>query len=157
MPEITLHCKHDSDDVIRVFRDSDNEIAFRNPGSTVFTTDEGAREFANKILDFVGRDASGADAPVKVGDYVEVTKDRDWTSEDVGRRGHVTRLDEGTSLPYRVKLDDGDDVWFMEVRKVPATASTFSAHVEEAKRLLTGTPHYGADVITLARELAERA
>lgn len=94
-------------------------------------------------------------ADIKVGDRVEITKDRDWTSEDVGRQGVVTDADYGDDLPYKVKLDDGDDVWFMDVRKVERPAPTSrEAAVSRAKELLTGTDHTGADVIRMAEFLA---
>ncbi|MDH6625784.1 hypothetical protein M2271_003595 [Streptomyces sp. LBL] len=55
------------------------------------------------------------------------------------------------------------DIWAAEVELVdePAEASepapptsAFARHVDEAKKLLDGTAHTGADVVNLARELA---
>lgn len=95
---------------------------------------------------------------IKVGDRVEVTVYRLADCAYNGRAGVVRALDDD-DIPYFVEFDDGDRAWAREVRKLePATsANPFVAHVEEAKKLLASTDHTGTDIITLARELADRA
>jgi hypothetical protein len=104
-----------------------------------------------------------ADTRPKVGDRVRVTADT--VERTVGRFGHLVEVgDPDDFYPYRVRFEDGNDTeeWVRNVVKAegtttPATAPlTFTALVDEAKRLLADTDHTGADVITLARELAER-
>ncbi|MEV5319111.1 hypothetical protein AB0K92_15900 [Streptomyces sp. NPDC052687] len=54
---------------------------------------------------------------------------------------------DGAPAPASVKLDEPVQT---------ATRSIFAAHVTEAKRLLAGTDHTGADVIRLAEILAQQ-
>ncbi|WDM16693.1 KOW motif-containing protein [Streptomyces lavenduligriseus] len=102
-----------------------------------------------------------------VGDRVVITGD--LLKSLVGKRGTLTEIDErDTEYPYLVHIDGSTSggVWVQAVRReddveqpVPAPAPTsnpFAAHVEEAKRLLVGTEHSGADVIRLAEILAGR-
>lgn len=49
------------------------------------------------------------------------------------------------------------DRWEVVDEPKPSPSSPFARYVEEAKRLLTGTDHRGADVIVLARELHEQS
>lgn len=95
---------------------------------------------------------------IKIGDYVEVTKDRTWTDEDIGKCGHVTAVDASGEdcLPYELKMDDGRELWFMDVRTVdpPATSADREALVTRAKALLAGTDHTGADIVAMAAFLA---
>jgi hypothetical protein len=130
---------------------------------------DAARTFARGILalcdEIDGGEAKEAPlaTPVKVGDRVVVTQngmvyERD---ENVGREGTLLSIDHADpQQPYKVDVD-GDGVWWCkEVAPVSVSApapSPFAAHVDEAKRLLAGTDHTGADVIVLARELHENA
>lgn len=154
MSDIRLQCMHASYDYLTVTRD-DSTVKFRTPGDSVYTSDAGARKFANQILDFVGRGAAD-DVDIQRGDYVEVTKYRTNDRTYVGKQGRVTEIDTD-HIPYYVAFDDGNAAWAVEVRKVPASASPFTTHIDEAKRLLADTAHTGADVVALARELADRA
>ncbi|MGW2950733.1 hypothetical protein [Streptomyces eurythermus] len=104
---------------------------------------------------------------LKVGDRVVITGD--LFKSLVGKRGKLAEIDErDTEYPYLVRTDGSTSggVWVEAVRReddveqpAPAPeppANPFAAHVEEAKRLLTGTEHCGADVIRLAEILAGR-
>jgi hypothetical protein len=88
---------------------------------------------------------------IKIGDFVEVTKDRNYETENEGRRGIVLEVDDD-SIPYLVDVE-GDRVWVMEVRKLDAVSDR-EVHVTRAKELLTGTPHSVDDIIRVARFLA---
>lgn len=52
-----------------------------------------------------------------------------------------------------VRKDYDGEIKFL-VKDEELTLFAFAAHVEHAKRLLVGTDHTGADVITLADRLA---
>jgi hypothetical protein len=146
-----------------------------------------ARTFARGILALADVVDGGEAAttptgarPVQVGDTVRVLR-ATYGELTHGRVGTVTstsggfRAWEGDPHPYDVEFADGDCVHAAEVELVEAapladwerelledadpqpTPSPFARYVEEAKRLLTGTDHTGADVIVLARELHEAA
>lgn len=91
---------------------------------------------------------------IKIGDRVEVTKDRDWTSRDVGARGVVKQIDDD-SVPYLIECDNAEEMWVMEVRKIDtALAVDRASYVERAKALLSDIGHSCADIIRLAEFLA---
>ncbi|MGV9546803.1 hypothetical protein [Streptomyces ardesiacus] len=109
-------------------------------------------------------ESAEASAPVKVGDRVEIV--RGLTAPTDGRAGVVGYIDESDpNWPYRVDDEAGDFIaWAGAVRKVEVTEhtgpeptpSSFAYYVNEAKALLTGTTHTGADIVALAAELADR-
>ncbi|MGW0468280.1 hypothetical protein ACWDX6_23895 [Streptomyces sp. NPDC003027] len=94
-------------------------------------------------------------ADIKVGDRVEVTKDRDYDHELVGRPGVVTQIDTD-SIPYLLSFtdDEGGEGWVMEVRRIDAPSDGRERHVTRAKELLADTMHTGDDIIRMARFLA---
>lgn len=109
-------------------------------------------------------ESAKASAPVKVGDRVEIVRGMDAHTN--GRTGVVGWIDESDpAWPYRVDNEAGNFIaWAAEVRKVEVTEaagpeptpSSFAHYVNEAKALLTGTLHTGADIVALAAELADR-
>ncbi|MEU1254835.1 hypothetical protein ABZ445_16295 [Streptomyces chartreusis] len=151
---VTLNCRIDEDDYAKVTVDSDGDIRIGIVGTDhIFARPEKAAEFARGILRLVGERTNGNESP-QIGDLVEVTTDRDYSSDCVGKRG-VLKVIDTDSIPYLVEGVG----WVVSVRKVTPTTSDnpFAAHVDEAKRLLEGTVHTGADVVALARELAGRS
>jgi hypothetical protein len=91
---------------------------------------------------------------IRVGDYVEITKYREYDSSAEGKRGKVVRIDSD-SVPYLVDTDDTGEIWAAEVRKVSdASDNSRAALVDKAKETLRGTRHDAADIIDLARFLA---
>ncbi|GAB1326916.1 hypothetical protein [Streptomyces sennicomposti] len=156
----TIRCREDNGDRIEVTDEGWDGVRFGLSGSSVWATRDEAVRFAREILAL----ARGGAAPeeVRAGDYVEITTYRHYDSTFVGSRGRLTRID-ADDVPYLVETPDQGDVWACKVRKIAdpeptaVTASTFPDHIEHAKRLLAGTDHTGADIITLARELHEKA
>jgi hypothetical protein len=121
--DIELRCMHDSDDRIRVERDSDGEIAFYTPGASVYATDEDARAFARKILTLVGDEPAPAAEVVrpKVGDRLTVTTDNPRCAPVV--RGDVITVaatDYGHDSEDCVRFRHGRDdyLWFVPLSAV---------------------------------------
>ncbi|MFD5160995.1 hypothetical protein ACFWMJ_23450 [Streptomyces hawaiiensis] len=187
MTECSAHSAHGSDSVSRAYRiGSWLHVSTFEGGkyaSTALTTDA-ARTFARGILalcdeidggevrkapvveplaDWERELIESAPAPIKVGDRVDIVRAEACSRHEEGRTGIVDEVDrDDPHLPYRIVDEAGDFIaWVKEVRKVdepePAPAFTFATLVDEAKRLLAGTPHTAADIITLARDLADRA
>lgn len=129
----------------------------------------------------VKAEAPAATRP-KVGDRLRVTRSDVWCSS--AKRGDIVRvLSTEYDLPQqddhiRGEVEGGRGWWLpltaLEpvneptsepladwerelIEATPKPAPTFADLVNEAKRLLTGTPHSAADIITLARDLADRA
>jgi hypothetical protein len=172
----SAHSAHGSDSVARahiigswVHIDSGD----RESSASTALNPSDARTFARGILALAdevdGGEAATTSAgvrPLQVGDRVRVVGS---APGDRGRHvGDVGTLDiidpDDPSLPYRVRLSGDSTRWCTEVERVDEptdtpqpTPSPFARYVEEAKRLLTGTDHTGADVIVLARELHEAA
>ncbi|KUF18826.1 hypothetical protein [Streptomyces silvensis] len=154
-----------------------------NAHHTVFATPADARAFARTVLRLAGEDGGEkptADetpepSPIKVGDRVVVVEDDPFhrTGEFVGAQGTVDELDvTDPDQPFLVRFDAPMGVietwWCAEVRRIgesPAEPEealtpaqpTFADRIKEAKRLLRGTPHTGADIIHLAEILAAQA
>ncbi|MGW1268151.1 hypothetical protein [Streptomyces sp. NPDC002491] len=115
-------------------------------------------------------------APViKVGDKVRVLKDDDLRAgEYVGKTGIVADVYPGERLAYNVQFGDGsgrhgdrdNGYWNVaevelvdepaDVAEASPARSPFVVHIDEAKRLLDGTDHSGADVVRLAEILAQQ-
>lgn len=158
MTEHTLDCCVSDGDYAKAQIDSDGdvrlEVACSGSYAHINARPAEFAEFARAVL--TGTGESLDDGALKVGDYVEVTKDREWTSEDVGKSGRLEGID-ADGLPYLVEGVG----WVMDVRKVTPPTSTssnpFAAYVDKAKRLLDGTAPTAADIVALARELADRA
>jgi hypothetical protein len=153
--EFTLNCKYgDPSDRVEVKRDYDGDIRLYVPTTAVYVDDEGARDFARKLLAFVGDDAETA--AIKVGDRVEITKYRDDDRTHVGKRGLVTDIDSD-DIPFRVEFGEGGGgaAWAMEVRKVtPVGSPSRSAALDEARRI-AGPGASAADVLAYAKWLSE--
>ncbi len=150
-----LTCMYSRRDTLRVIRDDPGTIKFRSEDSdgyvSVFVSDSDAREFARKILELTGDEAS--DEPVKIGDRVEITKYRNHDSSDVGKRGVIKQIDSD-DRPYFVELDEGGHSWAMEVRKIaPDSPASRAAQLEEARRV-AGAGATPADVLSYAKYLA---
>lgn len=95
-------------------------------------------------------------ASVNVGDVVEVTsrRDRYFGADLDGERWYFRPEHIGNGLePVEEPLAD----WERDLIESAKAASPFTAHVDEAKRLLAGTDHTGADILALAVELADRS
>jgi hypothetical protein len=158
MSSHTLRCRVTAGDYAEAHIDGDGDVRLElhmgaYTSAFLYARPAEFAAFARAVLAGTGESVETlTDGSVKVGDLVEITKDRDWTSEDVGRRGLLTQIDEDDSLRYRVKLDDGGEVWFMEVRKV-ATSSRADL-VTRARSALEGTNPTAADIIRLAEFLA---
>jgi len=135
-------------DCLSVTRDYDGDVKIVPRGSTVYLSDDGVRDFARQLLAFVGD--GGAPEPVKVGDFVEVTKDREHDTSDVGKRGRLEQIDTD-DIPYRIDTGDGLSTWVMEVRKV--APGSREERLEEARRV-AGPGATPADVLAYAKYLA---
>lgn len=150
-----IKCAEDNGDRIEVTDEGGNDIRFGLSGPSVWTTRDGAARFARQILALVGESETSAPEGLKVGDRVEIVR-ATWMSDN-GKTGVLDTIDPSDpDLPYRVVDDNGVFIaWAEEVRKLeePATPSGFPAYVEQAKTLLAGTDHTGADVIRLAELL----
>ncbi|MDX2794052.1 transcription termination/antitermination protein NusG [Streptomyces scabiei] len=186
MTDLNLTCAIDADDQICATRSSGGKrIEFtawadgKQHGVEVYADTDKARTFARGIL-ALADEIDGGEVKAEparrpqVGDRVRVVKDDPYTrtGQFVGRTGTVRELnDDGRTMPYRVRLDDSSGTWddsswwcadvelVDEVESVepPSDESAFASHVEQAKTLLAGTTHNGADVIRLAEILADRA
>ncbi|KUN16465.1 hypothetical protein AQJ23_45140 [Streptomyces antibioticus] len=159
MTEYTLKCRVSEGDYAEAYIDADGDVRLSVFSSglrrLIYASPKEFAEFARKVLDDAGL-SLGDDRP-RIGDRVEVVKYRSYSSQYEGLRGTLRAIDDDDT-PYLVETEEEGTVWAVSVRKVttPAPGNPFAAHIEEAKRLLEDTPHYGADVITLARELADR-
>jgi hypothetical protein len=138
----------------------------------IYLYEDDARTFARGILaladELDGEEVAEA-APkraVKVGDRVRITRNHVMDGdENLGTVGQLSRIDAGDLVyPYLVELPDGIEWWCVKVElvdapepaPVDAPSSAFAGLVTQAKQLLEGTAHNGADIITLAREMADR-
>ncbi len=176
---ITARCDGDAVELSARFSDTYAGETFLAPNA--------ARTFARGILALADEiDGGEAEAPTlrripQVGDRVRVV--RAFAFEHyTGREGILTsttatfRAHAGDLHPFVVQFPDGGDLYVAEVEYVEdesadtrpkvgdrlrvtedATPSTFARYVDEAKRLLAGTTHTGADVIALAQGLADRS
>jgi hypothetical protein len=132
-----------------------------------------ARTFARGILALADEIDGGevAEAPVKpslpkVGDRIRILVDgAEYANVEIGDEFEVSRV-VGATVTVIDHVNGGH--WYFrdstsyelmepESAPAPAPSSTYADLVREAKGLLTGTPHSAADIITLARDLAERS
>ncbi|MFD9442106.1 hypothetical protein [Streptomyces sp. NPDC060001] len=155
MPDARLNCGYEGGDYVTGSVDADGDFILRAykdhfQASTVMPSHDAVRTFARQILALVG-DAT-ADEPVKVGDFVEVTKDREYDTSDVGKRGRVTQIDSD-DIPYRVDIGGGESTWVMEVRKVASTTSGSRAERLDEARRVAGPGATSADVLAYAKYL----
>jgi len=183
MTEYVAHSAHSaigSDSTVRAHRvGSWVHVTSKSRGASASTALEAddARKFARGILaladEIDGGEADAMKPEIKVGDKVRIVRNSPWDGDKhVGRVGVLASVDSHDHvMPYRVSFpDDSYGWWCAEVELVDTTTPTdepapavepglsaFAAHVEEALSLLAGTTYTGADVITLARELADRA
>jgi hypothetical protein len=159
MTDRTLNCRMSDGDYMDAYVDSDGDIRVQMfaGGDHIYASPADFAEWARQIIADAGEPTTGATA--KIGDKVTVTS----PPELVGTAGILDKIDiHDSELPYRIVDEDGKYVaWAHRVRRTGADGQTsdssFTAHVEEAKRLLEGTTFRGEDVIILARELADRA
>lgn len=102
-----------------------------------------------------------ADEPLKVGDFVAVTKTSEHWSEYRGRVGRLTQID-AVGIPYRVDFSDADYAWAVEVARteapVPSPAPSFAdparvALLKEAREI-ADHGFVTADTVAVARFLA---
>ncbi|MBT2412692.1 hypothetical protein J7I94_19355 [Streptomyces sp. ISL-12] len=145
----TLRCKISDIGYAEAYIDDEGDVRLSMGGTSshIYTDPAAFLAFAQRVC---GSSAAINTDPVKVGDYVEVTKDRDWTSEDVGKRGCLLSIDSD-DIPYEV---DGVG-YVMEVRRIDAPASSGRASlVTQARSALEGTAPSAADIIRLAEFLA---
>ncbi|MEV4037678.1 hypothetical protein [Streptomyces umbrinus] len=153
MPDARLECGYEGGDYVTGEVDADGDFilrAFKDhvQRSTVMPSHGAVRAFASQLLALVGDDV--ADAPVKVGDFVEVVKDREYDTSDVGKRGRLEQIDTD-DIPYRIDTGDGLSTWVMEVRKV--APGSREERLGEARRV-AGPGATPADVLAYAKYLA---
>ncbi|MFJ9213050.1 hypothetical protein [Streptomyces sp. NPDC102264] len=168
MTTYTATCDRVPYDTIAASRDriSDNvRLVARQSGEfklDVYLAPEKAVELARGILHLAGDPVATDGRPLRVGDRVEITKYREWTSELEGKTGTLLEIDTDC-IPYRVQFDNSDDwEWAAEVRRIPDANTTSpdpaetqrESFVMDAKRLLDGTTHDGADIVRVAAFLA---
>jgi hypothetical protein len=176
----TAACVIDGGDTITAARSGDRVELEPSSRTEVYLDPAPARTFARGILALADeidggevKEEAPAVKPVpQVGDRVSIVEDDSYSmpGEFIGRTGVLREAKtDGRGMPYRVRLDDPSGTWdegswwVKEVElldeETPADTpvNPFAAHVDEAKRLLADTDHNGADVIRLARELADRA
>ncbi|MER7922126.1 hypothetical protein ABTY96_03145 [Streptomyces sp. NPDC096057] len=161
MTEHVLKCRTAVGDFAEAHIDSDGDVRLETNSADrstyIYARPEEFAAFARAVLADAEVTLEGTDSDVKIGDEVVVTVYRTHDTEYVNRKGTVTHIDSD-DIPYRVEFVGGGAQWVQGVRKVARpSASPFSAHVDEAKRLLADTTYNGYDVVTLARELADRS
>lgn len=162
MTDHILKCNASSTDYAEAYIDADGDVrlsvTYADRSGHIYARPAEFAAFARKLLAGTGESLTD-NGPVKVGDHVEITMYREHDRAHVGKRGVVNEIDTD-SIPYLVHVEGYGGVWARDVRKVTSAvtpSNPFAAHVDEAKRLLAGNSPTAADIVALARELADRA